>query len=47
MHDYLLEFCKTRELGNADALSCLAADSDPGFDGEEMDEDVAMFVQCV
>ena len=35
-YDYSVEFCKTREHGNADALSRLSAGSDHKFDGEEM-----------
>ena len=38
--DYSVEFWKTQQHGNADALSCLPAGSDLQFDGEEMGENV-------
>ena len=37
-YDYSVEFWKTQQHGNADALSCLPAGSDLQFDGEEMGE---------
>ena len=39
-YDYSVEFCKTCEHGNADALSRLPVGSDHKFDEEEMGEDV-------
>ena len=37
---YSVEFCKTREHGNADVLSRLPAGNDHQFDGEKMGEDM-------
>ena len=39
-HDYSMEFQKTHEHGNADALTCLLTRSDQQFNVEQMDEDV-------
>ena len=44
-YEYSVEFRKTCEHGNADALSFLPAGSDHKFDGEEMGEMWTMSVQ--
>ena len=39
-YDYMVEYRRSKDHGNADALSCLPFSNDTSFDGEEMEDDV-------